>query len=374
MHSGRWRARTARAETNSAGEARSRCGLRHGLSTRRRNRRDRENVLGSARIESSPAPNPLVERVPAGRRVRNLLSPARPGVDVPACGQRFGVDERGRRGDGVRSVGGGVDRVGRSRSKLPRQAHGRQRVGAVMVERQLRFHVLERAGEGPGLERHGPRIHSAVVSRRARWAAPGNGRRARRVVASRRLGRAELGVRGARDAIHGADLRRVGVLRERRHRRVELFDTADGGNLVKIANGAVGKAPQPGDIISFNNPYLGHVGVVAASNVDASGNGSITMLSQNDTADGWRTLAVTHWTVASFGDQVPYGWLHDPRGRGGANAKPAKPTRTRLLDAGRRRRCLRVRGSRRLRARIRCRGRDRAALRRRRLLDRRPRR
>jgi hypothetical protein len=97
---------------------------------------------------------------------------------------------------------------------------------------------------------------------------------------------------------------------------VRNYSAADGGNLVKIANGTSGLAPLPGDVISFDSPGLGHVAVVTAANVDNAGNGSITLLSQNDTPTGWRTLAVTRWRVASFGDQVPYGWLHDPAGRG----------------------------------------------------------
>src|SRR5260370_21657124 len=103
-----------------------------------------------------------------------------------------------------------------------------------------------------------------------------------------------------------------------------VWDTSPAGNgatLDKINKGTVGHPPQPGDVISFDSPGLGHVAVVATSNVDTSGNGSITLLSQNDTANGWRTLAVSHWTVASFGDQIPYGWLHDPAGRGNPRAR-----------------------------------------------------
>ena len=104
---------------------------------------------------------------------------------------------------------------------------------------------------------------------------------------------------------------------------VRNYTTAAGGQLVKIDNGTVGMPPLPGDVISFDNAgAAGHVGVVASSVVDELGNGSITMLSQNDTADGWRTLAVTGWHVQSFGSYVPYGWLHDPLGRAG----PAAPT------------------------------------------------
>ena len=106
---------------------------------------------------------------------------------------------------------------------------------------------------------------------------------------------------------------------------VRNYTTAAGGNLVKVTNGTVGHAPQPGDVISFDSPGLGHVGVVAASNVDTTGNGSITLLSQNDTANGWRTLAVSRWMVASFGDQVSYGWLHDPAGRGNPTARTSGP-------------------------------------------------
>ena len=47
------------------------------------------------------------------------------------------------------------------------------------------------------------------------------------------------------------------------------------------------------------------------------------VLSQNDTADGWRTLAVTAWTLQGFGGTTPYAWLHDPAGRG--NAVPPHP-------------------------------------------------
>ncbi len=98
---------------------------------------------------------------------------------------------------------------------------------------------------------------------------------------------------------------------------VRNYSRVDGGNLVVVDNGTVGVAPKPGDVISFDSPGLGHVAVVTASAVDPDGDGSITLLSQNDTPTGWRTLAVSHWRVASFGSEVPYGWLHDPAGRGG---------------------------------------------------------
>ena len=99
---------------------------------------------------------------------------------------------------------------------------------------------------------------------------------------------------------------------------VKNYSTAYGGNLVKISNGTVGKAPQPGDIVSFttpNNPW-GHVGVIAKTTVDANGNGSVLMMSQNDTGDGWRTLPLNAWKLGSLGTLRAYGWLHDPAGRG----------------------------------------------------------
>ncbi len=106
---------------------------------------------------------------------------------------------------------------------------------------------------------------------------------------------------------------------------VANYTTAQGGNLIKISNGTVGQPPRPGDVISFNastNPY-GHVAVVASTSIDGNGNGNITMLSQNDTIDGWRTLAVNAWVVQPFGSQTPYGWLHDLAGRGDPLAEGA---------------------------------------------------
>jgi hypothetical protein len=95
------------------------------------------------------------------------------------------------------------------------------------------------------------------------------------------------------------------------------YSTGYGGNLEKVPNGTVGRAPVPGDVITFGpttNSPLGHTGVVAINMVDSQGNGSITILSQNDTADGWRILPVNNWNVdgpaKGFG-AVP-GWLHAP--------------------------------------------------------------
>lgn len=101
---------------------------------------------------------------------------------------------------------------------------------------------------------------------------------------------------------------------------VRNYSASVGGGLVTVANGTPGRAPLPGDVVSFSSPTnsFGHVAVVASSTVDGNGNGSVTMVSQNDTVNGWRTLAVSNWVLAPFGSLSPYGWLHDPLGRGGS--------------------------------------------------------
>lgn len=116
---------------------------------------------------------------------------------------------------------------------------------------------------------------------------------------------------------------------------VRNYTTASGGGLVKIDNGTAGKAPQPGDIISFDDTSggFGHVGVVSASAVDGNGNGTVTMLSQNDTANGLRTLSVSAWRVQPFGTRVPYGWLHDPAGRGGTGTPPTSDANAKYVAA-----------------------------------------
>jgi hypothetical protein len=95
------------------------------------------------------------------------------------------------------------------------------------------------------------------------------------------------------------------------------YDPASGGGLVKYFNGTPGVAPAPGDVLSFGptpSSSFGHTGVVESTNVDGSGNGTIRILSQNDTTDGWRTLSVTNWSVdgPAVGLGVVPGWLHKP--------------------------------------------------------------
>lgn len=110
---------------------------------------------------------------------------------------------------------------------------------------------------------------------------------------------------------------------------VENYAAADGGGLRRYWNGSH-QVPQPGDIISFKagpsaasyiRIYLGHVAVVVRSSVNRiTGNGTLLLLTQNDTINGWRTVAVHHFVVDGMGAGYAYlyvtGWLHDPRNRG----------------------------------------------------------
>lgn len=87
-------------------------------------------------------------------------------------------------------------------------------------------------------------------------------------------------------------------------------DPAKGCWLEKVANGTIGRAPAPGDVLSYgsSDPY-GHTSVVAQSNVDANGNGSIVVIEQNSSATGLRTLVVSNWRVLS--SMAVSGWLHN---------------------------------------------------------------
>jgi hypothetical protein len=111
---------------------------------------------------------------------------------------------------------------------------------------------------------------------------------------------------------------------------VANYKPSYGGDLVAISNGTTGLAPQPGDIMSFDSPNsaFGHAAVVTYTQVDTNGNGKIALMTQNDTADGWRKLTVTAWQVQGFGSYAPSAWLHDPQGRGGAGVAAPASTAT----------------------------------------------
>ena len=93
---------------------------------------------------------------------------------------------------------------------------------------------------------------------------------------------------------------------------VTNYRTAYGGGLTKYVNPTVGRSPQPGDIIAFGTTSPGHTVVVAANAVNSSGNGTLTVMSQNDAGSttGWRTLTVAAWRVGAIGTQPATAWLH----------------------------------------------------------------
>jgi hypothetical protein len=83
-----------------------------------------------------------------------------------------------------------------------------------------------------------------------------------------------------------------------------------GTRLFKISNGAIGQAPRPGDILSYGpTTTYGHTSLVSASSVNASGNGTVTVIEQNSTATGIQTLTVSNWVVQA--SMTVSGWLHE---------------------------------------------------------------
>jgi hypothetical protein len=84
-----------------------------------------------------------------------------------------------------------------------------------------------------------------------------------------------------------------------------------GSALEKISNPTSGKAPQPGDVLSYGSTTTaGHTSVVMTSSVNGSGNGSITVIEENNSAGGASTLSVNNWTVNGNAGSVS-GWLHN---------------------------------------------------------------
>ncbi|MEO6821298.1 MAG: hypothetical protein ABI468_02015 [Candidatus Nanopelagicales bacterium] len=82
-----------------------------------------------------------------------------------------------------------------------------------------------------------------------------------------------------------------------------------------VPNGTVGKAPVPGDVLSFspvptfNSSTGGHTTVVQRSAVNASGNGYLTLVEENASASGVVVIPVTAWRVA-YGSFTYAKWLH----------------------------------------------------------------
>ena len=83
-----------------------------------------------------------------------------------------------------------------------------------------------------------------------------------------------------------------------------------GSELLKIGNGVAGYAPVPGDVLSYGSTStFGHTSVVTASNIDGNGNGTITVIEENNTVSGSSNLIVRNWSVAGNAGSVS-GWLH----------------------------------------------------------------
>ena len=91
----------------------------------------------------------------------------------------------------------------------------------------------------------------------------------------------------------------------------DVVSNYSGTMLEKRWNGTPNKAPQAGDVISFQtSSSFGHVAVVSSSNVDGSGNGTIGIIEQNYSPAGYQTLPVRNWRVG--GSLSAIGWLHKP--------------------------------------------------------------
>jgi len=65
----------------------------------------------------------------------------------------------------------------------------------------------------------------------------------------------------------------------------------DGPVLTAVANDGVGPMPVPGDVLSYGaTSTAGHTSVVTGTNIDADGDGTVTVLEQNASATGWDTV------------------------------------------------------------------------------------
>jgi hypothetical protein len=92
-----------------------------------------------------------------------------------------------------------------------------------------------------------------------------------------------------------------------------------GSQLEKVSNGTAGKGPHAGDVLSYGSATTyGHTSIVSSSNINSSGNGSITIVEQNWSGSGVRTHTVSNWWVQD--SLAISGWLHAP------SAPPPQPT------------------------------------------------
>jgi hypothetical protein len=85
-----------------------------------------------------------------------------------------------------------------------------------------------------------------------------------------------------------------------------------GDLLEKVPNCEPGRAPQPDDVLSYGSTSTyGHTSVVATSDVDSGGNGTIGVIEQNSSSTGFNALNVDNWCVSAAYTAVS-GWLHEP--------------------------------------------------------------
>jgi len=84
-----------------------------------------------------------------------------------------------------------------------------------------------------------------------------------------------------------------------------------GDLLDKVWNCTIGQAPQPGDVMSYGAySQWGHTSVVVASDVAGTGNGTVQVIEQNSSINGYNTHTVDKWCVNAYTDVI--GWLHLP--------------------------------------------------------------
>jgi hypothetical protein len=83
------------------------------------------------------------------------------------------------------------------------------------------------------------------------------------------------------------------------------------GPLEVVVNGTAGRAPVPGDVLSYGpTTQFGHTSLVIDAQVDpATGNGALTVVEQNASATARSYLTVSGWVVNGNGMAVS-GWLH----------------------------------------------------------------
>lgn len=82
---------------------------------------------------------------------------------------------------------------------------------------------------------------------------------------------------------------------------------------IPIGTPGPGSLPVPGDVVSLwgdaNAQVFGHTAVVTSVNVDASGNGVITIIDENAVATGWDRITVSNWSE-TYGDSAYAGGLY----------------------------------------------------------------